>query len=696
MGSPPSSADRSVVGRGFELDELQAFLDDVREGPCGLILEGEAGIGKSIVWSAGVAAAQERRYVLATCRPASQETGLAYVALGDLLEDLPGDAFQELPGPLRRALDVALLREEASGTADRRAISVAVLTLLRSVASNGATILAVDDAQWLDGPSSAVLGFAIRRMTDEPIGILVTLRASSPIPLGLEEVFPDRVRRLTVGPLDPTELHAIVRSRLIQPLTPPTVRMLHEVSGGNPFFALEIARAVIRGDQAVTGRSLPVPASLRDDLIGHSIARLPVATREVLMIAAAASHPTVHLLQRALEGSSATPQLREAIDAGILEPHHEQVRFAHPLYRESIYAAAPRSRRHALHRRLADAVDDQDERARHLALAAEGPDDEVASALEDSAKRTLARGAPDAAADLYEVAARMTPSERKADLRRRRIEGARCHEASGDSERAAALLERLVDASPPGGERAEALWLFGRTVALGGDLPTALQRLAEALEEEHVPASIEGSILAESAMAEWFLGNMPDAAADATRAVSLLPTRGRAPDLAEEPTVRDVCRAIVSTARNDLRAASTAVERALRQQDRLRGFDLGRLLLLAGSLRRRMLQRRAARTTLEQSLECFETLSAEWWADVARTEMARISGRRPTGDLTAAEARVAKLAAAGRTNREIADALFMSSRTVEGHLSHVYSKLGVRSRTELVLFFDDTERPSHS
>jgi DNA-binding CsgD family transcriptional regulator len=83
------------------------------------------------------------------------------------------------------------------------------------------------------------------------------------------------------------------------------------------------------------------------------------------------------------------------------------------------------------------------------------------------------------------------------------------------------------------------------------------------------------------------------------------------------------------------------------------------------------------------------------WAHKARSELARVSGRQPmTGELSPVERRVARLAAAGRTNKEIADALFLSARTVAGHLSHVYGKLGVRSRTELGLFDELMQDPN--
>jgi DNA-binding CsgD family transcriptional regulator len=67
----------------------------------------------------------------------------------------------------------------------------------------------------------------------------------------------------------------------------------------------------------------------------------------------------------------------------------------------------------------------------------------------------------------------------------------------------------------------------------------------------------------------------------------------------------------------------------------------------------------------------------------ARGELGRIAGRRRQEGLTAAERRVAALVAEGRTNREVAAALFLGERTVASHLTHIYAKLGVRSRTEL-------------
>src|SRR6188472_986975 len=104
-----------VLGREGDVETLTAFLDAVREGPTGFVVEGEPGIGKTTLWEAGVAAAGERGYRVLTCRPAGSEVQLSYAALGDLLEPVLAETLEELPPPQRRALEVALLLEDPQG-----------------------------------------------------------------------------------------------------------------------------------------------------------------------------------------------------------------------------------------------------------------------------------------------------------------------------------------------------------------------------------------------------------------------------------------------------------------------------------------------------------------------------------------------------------------------------------------------------
>jgi DNA-binding CsgD family transcriptional regulator len=150
------------------------------------------------------------------------------------------------------------------------------------------------------------------------------------------------------------------------------------------------------------------------------------------------------------------------------------------------------------------------------------------------------------------------------------------------------------------------------------------------------------------------------------------------------------CRGLLAAAEGNLEAALEAFEsQLLEQPEPPWRFERARTLLCLGIVRRQAQQKRPARQALEEALAIFEELGARLWAEKARGELRRISGRRPAEvELTETERRVAELAARGRTNKEIAAELFMGVSTVEAHLSHVYRKLGIRSRTELAAGVD--------
>jgi DNA-binding CsgD family transcriptional regulator len=148
------------------------------------------------------------------------------------------------------------------------------------------------------------------------------------------------------------------------------------------------------------------------------------------------------------------------------------------------------------------------------------------------------------------------------------------------------------------------------------------------------------------------------------------------------------CRGLVAAARGDVERAISLLEQAVTRHERV-GDEFGRArgLLALGVVRRRARQKRSAREAIEGALKIFETAAAAGWAAKARLELGRIGGRARIEGLTPAEKRVAALVAEGRTNREVAAALFLGQRTVETHLSHVYAKLGVRSRAGLARTF---------
>ena len=144
------------------------------------------------------------------------------------------------------------------------------------------------------------------------------------------------------------------------------------------------------------------------------------------------------------------------------------------------------------------------------------------------------------------------------------------------------------------------------------------------------------------------------------------------------------CRGLVAAAQGDVDRPLALLEQAVAQHEAVGDpFGRARALLALGIVRRRARQKRAAREAIEAALDGFEEIGAASWVEKARAELGRIGGRTRKEGLTAAERRVAALVAEGRTNREVAAALFLGERTVASHLTHIYAKLGVRSRTEL-------------
>jgi DNA-binding CsgD family transcriptional regulator len=193
--------------------------------------------------------------------------------------------------------------------------------------------------------------------------------------------------------------------------------------------------------------------------------------------------------------------------------------------------------------------------------------------------------------------------------------------------------------------------------------PTAVRFVSD-----HVEALIEVSRREEAIeLLEWYEGN-----ARRLGRASALASCGR-------------CRGLLAAGEGRLEDAVAAYAEALDWHERVPlPLDRGRTLLVLGATQRRAKRRRDARTTLNEALATFERIGAALWADRARAELSRISGRAATpGALTPAEERVAALVAEGKTNREVAAALFLAERTVEGHLSRVFAKLGVRHRGEV-------------
>ena len=467
----------SLIGREKELDRLEAFVNGTRDGSANLLLEGDAGIGKTTLWRAGVERARELGFRVLESRPAAPERELSFAALGDLLSGMH-DEIGSLPAPQRRALRIALVLEETEGEpADQRAVAAAMLGLLRRLTTEEPLVLALDDIQWLDAPSAGTLQFAFRRLDKEPVRVLATSR---PRAEGTTISF-DNTERIEVGPLSLHALDQLVRTRLGTRFLRPTLRQLEEESGGNPFYALEIAASLLRsGGRVEPGQRLPIPAALRE-VVRDRLARLTPTVRDAALATATLAQPTMTIVQEAIGGGLTA--VTDAIAAGILDRDGETLRFTHPLFASTLYEDSPLDKRRDLHGRLAAIVGDLEERARHLAEATDGPDDEVASVLEAAASNVVARGAPDAGAKLAKQAVDLTPPDREAESHRRRLAWARYSFAAGDPPHAEELLEQQLELTQTARERAEVEFELGKVQLVTRGISAALSYYDRALQQ---------------------------------------------------------------------------------------------------------------------------------------------------------------------------------------------------------------------
>lgn len=508
-----------MVGRSVELEAVSAFLD----GPTparALLLRGDAGMGKTILWQHLVARARARDQAVLTAQPTQSETRLSFAALGELVSAVPDSAVNVLPDPQRRALDVALRRAPGM-SADQLAVSMAFVELLTSISRSTPVVVALDDAQWIDVPSGRVLEFALRRTAEYPVRFVLAVRSGEPASLidALLHAFPEpATQTLDLAPLSLGALHHLFSSRLGQHFPRPTLVKLAHASGGNPLVALEIARALLEsGGHLAPGAPLPASRSLRQ-LLGRRIVRLPSATREALLVMAGSADPDADTLARALAIDDVPALLAPAEAAGIVEQERGRLRFVHPLMASVVYSAASPGRLRALHGQLAAAATDAEERALHLALSTEGVDESVASTLEHAALQARQRGAPDAAAGLMASARIHTPTRDTASRTRRLLAAGEALLEAGDLTAGRHLLEGAVAEMPGDAERARALLLLA-TIRWYDDAAAAVRVGEEALTQATADPTLKGRIHTRLAL---FATDQAQAAAHSEAAVRLI------------------------------------------------------------------------------------------------------------------------------------------------------------------------------
>ncbi len=456
---------RTVIGRDVELASLHDFVESVSDGAATLVLQGEAGMGKTTLWAAGIAAAEEKGLQVLQARPAESEVTLSFSGIGDLLDPVLDEALGPLSAPQRQALARALVLEETEGPApDPHAVGVALLNGLRMLAADRSIVVAVDDVQWLDPASSGALAYAARRLDRERVGVLLARRTTleSTVLSELKRSFAaERFVEVEVGSLDLGPLHHVVQAHLGVVLPRPLLAEVHAAAGGNPFYALEIVRMLRRSGISVeAGQPLPVPESLHDLVHGRLLA-LPPESRDFLLAAAAHAHPSISLTESA-SGVGRRVGLLPAVDARVVELSGERIHFTHPLLAAGAYEIADPVRRREVHTRLAELLDDPEARAWQLAASVDQPDEGVAATLDDAARHARARGAPRPAALLLDRAGELTPADQLDATSRRAVDAAFLHYESGDSRRAQAQLRGVIETLPPGGRRARALMRLAR------------------------------------------------------------------------------------------------------------------------------------------------------------------------------------------------------------------------------------------
>ena len=495
-----ASSGADIVGRTLELQAVDRFLAAATADPTGatgLLIEGDAGVGKSMLWRAAIGLARERSIDVLLCAPAAVEQALSFVALRDLVGGLPSEELDRLPPPQRKAIGAALLRLPADGAVDQGALGVALTAVMRHRAADRQTILAIDDTQWLDPPSARTLAFAVRRLGDARLGLLLTRRSGEDAPLFEEadQALEGRSQRIRLGPISFGALHRLLTLRTGHRFARPVVARIERASGGNPMTALEIARALLESGAGELGpdQELPVPERLRD-LLDARLARLSAHSRAALLLVAALSHPTTALIAAASEDESAAGDgLAEAEAAVIIAIDEGEVRFNHPLFASVVQAAATPGARRAVHRRLGKMVEGEEERAHHLALAATQPDADIADQLEAAGLQTYHRGAPDVGAGLLARAQALTPVTEVVARGRRAILEAEARLEAGDLAGSADVVQSARTWLPPGRQRAEALLLLGTVqwYLQGGQ---AIATLEEALGDAADDPTLRGRV----------------------------------------------------------------------------------------------------------------------------------------------------------------------------------------------------------
>jgi DNA-binding CsgD family transcriptional regulator len=548
----------ALIGRASELDLVDAFLTSAAASGGAFLLTGDPGVGKTAVLEEAVARATESGTRVARTMGVEFEAVASFSGLQRLLSTMR-DELTRLDAAHRLALSVAL--DPGAGPApERLVLSTAVVALVRGVATSTPLLLVVDDAQWLDPASVAVLGFVARRLTGCRTGLLAAIRSDAPSILDTLGLPGHELR-----PLREIDASGLLGTHF--PMLPTRVqqRLLAEAEG-NPLALLELPVSITarqRSGSALLPDILPLDQRL-EQLFGGRIEALPPPSRHLLLLAALEGRGDLAVVQAAAPPHRGISGLDPAEVARLVSIDQDRLHltFRHPLVRSTVVHLASDDDRRLAHRALGSALVDQPERhAWHLAAAAGRPDEVVAALLEEQARLSLTSGDAVGAVNALSRAADLSPD--RADRARRQIEAAYIGaDVTGDLRSASQLLETANDAEPallgslPAAVAASHLLLNAEC-----ELDTAHRLLVSAIEAHpgrHDPEDvILGEALHSLLMLCWF-GGRPELWEPFEAATARL-----APHV---PVLVDVCR---NTFGDPVRGAASVHDQLSREIARL-------------------------------------------------------------------------------------------------------------------------------
>ncbi|MEU0497615.1 AAA family ATPase [Mycobacterium sp. NPDC006124] len=493
---------KGVSVNGFnDVGQVSSLLSSASRGPAALLIEGEVGIGKTTAWLAACEEARLAGFRVLSARASRDDTGFALGIATELIADVEPEVVKSLPHVQRMAAERHLLHVPGGRTLDdRRAVVAAFTAILNKLSADSPVLVAVDDVQWIDAESRDLLAFAARRLRGR-VGLLLTeIPSADGAATWLTLGSPDTLSRMRIRPLDPSRLQRVVTDRMGRSFSRPTMSRIVEVSGGNPFYAIELARAL---NDTTSMATAVLPPALKE-IIGHQIDRFDDEVKLALLAGACMDDPTVDAMAAT---TSTTVEhlvalLEEPEKDGVVAIEGNRVRFTHPLLAYGVYSEAAPADRRRMHRALADLGPTPEHRARHLALSSVDADPDTLLGLDDAARALGLRGDPVAAAELIELAIGLgggTPA--------RRLTAARHHLRAGELDRARMQADAAAAALPAGEQRAVALVLVAETLLHRGDFGLAAKTLRDAMTEMPKTSGLRVRAHLCSAIAQSSLGH---------------------------------------------------------------------------------------------------------------------------------------------------------------------------------------------